>query len=135
PAGPAGPAGAQGPAGPPGTGTGGGQFQLNLTVVDDQTRIVRNTFAIDKDTDVLVVARTEKLNVVLPPPADAGRGRTITVRIAGRGTAELIAAPRGQIVSGFVGTPVPQIGLATPQAVTVICDGIGTWFVIADKTS
>jgi hypothetical protein len=116
PAGPPGASGLPGPAGPPNTAP---QRLSVLTVGDDDLVVVPDT------TDVVVATGQRRLDVVLPPAATAGRGRTITVRAMGRGEVRLRAAA-GEMIDKS-----PTFALEPDHMVTVITDGGSRWIIIA----
>lgn len=119
-----GPPGSPGPAGPPGAAgppNSAPQRLAVLTVGDDDQVMVPDTI------DVIIATGQRRLDVVLPPAATAGRGRTITVRAMGRGEVRMRAAA-GEMIDKS-----PTFALEPDHMATVITDGGSRWFIIASS--
>jgi hypothetical protein len=99
-------------------------------VIGDGLRRIGD-YTVGKEEDVLVVTRRQGLTVILPPPAEAGRGRCITIRSATPGGCKIVADPAGRIFDTV--QPTGDLALEGNQARTFISDGAEAWFVIMDK--
>ena len=120
PAGPPGPPGVPGPAGPPGPVGPVNAAPQRLAVL----RVTASTIVPD-DIDVVIAAGSDATRITLPGTTRVGPGRTITIRVLGRGTVQLRTEANDLI------DRAASFALASDEMVTVISDGAGRWTIIA----
>jgi hypothetical protein len=119
PGGPEGPPGPIGPAGPIGPTNAAPQRLAVQRITSDTT--------VAEAVDVIIAENADPITVTLPRAADAGTGRTITVRALGRGAVQLRAS------AGDMIDRAAAFALDPDDMVTVISDGAGRWTIIASS--
>lgn len=117
--GPAGPAGPPGVAGPPGPTGPANRAPQRLAVL-------RATTSMTVPGDIDVVISQGAITITLPRAAEAGPGRTITVRAQGGATRIVVAA--GDRIDA-----ADNFGLDADEMATVISDGGNRWTIISSS--